>query len=319
MSHSKGRVPTIKENPNFIGTTLSGKFDYNKEELVEGVGLASNFLPKLGSVAGTAVAPATVLTSAIGGQMAADREEAIAERKLGLKLRAMHGARAVKEKLHDWRGRWKEGAVSATTGLAGTAATIGLATAAFGGPPGWIAGLLIAGAGGIAGGYVGSKAYRQVVGQSQDVIAITGKIREAWKNNEQIPEEVIFAALAAKLPGKDGKLAGDLLKQKTGTRYFHEALEQGKIEELGELMNNKKLKQAIRWHSNMPPDISDLNRSVVSQYAELINRRQMDPNRLLRSFSQSTLNLMPPLGSSLDMGKPPFTPAMPNISNQLVR
>lgn len=245
--------------------------------------MGSNLIPRLGG-------PLGVGLSALGSDLEAEREEKQIARKFGTRhLGSMQYIPAMRAKLGELRSRWKEGAVTAGTGLAGTMVAMGVAGAALG-PIAWIPSLVIGGAGAIAGGYAGSKAYRRLAGQIQDTVAIVSQIREAQKNDEAIPEEVVFAALASKLRGKDAKEAGALLYQKTGTRYFHEAVEQGKLEGLAEMMKDpdmqrRGIERKLRRLTNMPMDLSNINKSVVTQYAEYLNSGRMDAKYLLRQFS----------------------------------
>lgn len=270
--------------------------------------MGSNLIPKLGG-------PLGVGLTALGSDIEAEREERGIARKLGTRhLDSMQYMPAVKSKLGELRGRWKEGAVSASAGIAGSMAAMGAAGLLFTGPIGWVPGLLIGGAGAIAGGYAGNKTYKKITGRIQDTLAIAVTISDTLKKGEQVPEEVVFAALASKLRGREGKEASAMLYEKTGSRYFQDAVEQGKMDALREMMQSPRMERMLRRRSNMPLDMSDMSKSVVTQYAEYLNSGRMGVKALLKSFSP--LDVRPEVQhyvpQSAAYASPSVTPSMQN-------
>lgn len=277
--HRKDNNKDAAQEPNFIRRTAAGDItNYTKEEVVDGLNMASNLLPKVGG-------PLSIGLSAASAEYAGQREERTIEKALHTRrLESMRFVPAVKEKLGDLRGRWKGGAIAASASLAGTLMAVGAAAALLGGPPGWIAGLVIGGAGAIVGGYAGGKAYRYFTGQIQDTVGIVARIGQAQSKGEGVPEEVVFAALASNLRGKDAKYAQQLLREKAHTRYFHEAVADGKIEELAEVMRDERMQRILRQQTGMPMDLSDMNKSVTAQYADYINSGRMQARQLLKPY-----------------------------------
>ena len=302
---------SLEDGPNFIGKTMSGKItQYNGEDMVDGLNMVTNFVPKVGNGIGIGFSVAS-------SELAAQREERNIKRRLGLSnLSSASYLPAVKEKLSDLRSRWKEGAASATGGLGGALGAGALATAIMGGPPGMIAGLIVGGAGGIAGGWGGSKIYKAIAGRGQDPIAIISQITDARAQKQDVPEEVVFAALAANLRGKAGQDAAQKLRKAAGTRYFDDAVNDGKLDALKELMQDQQILRDIRTQTSMRRDITDLSKSVVTQFAELINSDQLSAPRLLRRYSPLLLKRQPMRQESMMADDAPGYPSsLPNLGS----
>ena len=140
-------------------------------------------------------------------------------------------------------------------------------------------------AGALAGGYVGSSIYNAIcVKQEQDPVIINMQICKMREAGEYIPPEIVFAALAANLPNKDGKMVDKVCSKLTGTKLFTEALSNpDNIPKLGAMMNNQTIDNAIRAQTGMVCDPQNPYKTVAEQYAELINSGQMKPQNLFNT------------------------------------
>ena len=99
---------------------------------------------------------------------------------------------------------------------------------------------------------------------------------------QAVPPELVFAALAASLTGKEGKRVDKLLKRYTGTTLFTEALADEKnFPKLAAMMNDRGVRNAIRAKTNLPRDFQNPAMSVSEQYAQAINAGVLDPALLL--------------------------------------
>ncbi len=138
-------------------------------------------------------------------------------------------------------------------------------------------------AGAMAGGWATGSFHDSVVKDHfQDPVAITIQAVKMQATGEHVPTEVVFAALAANLQGKDAERVDKLLERFTGTKIFAEALsDPNNISKLQAMMNDPIIADAIRAQTGMIPDPKNPMKTVAEQYSELINNGHMAAKNLL--------------------------------------
>jgi len=179
------------------------------------------------------------------------------------------------------------GAAASTTGaflgMTAGSAIAGSATLLswLGGPVTGLPTTLLLG-GSIVGGLGAGYAYNKVKSKDQDSVELVAQIYEA-QGKTPVQAGKVFAALAAKMPGKAGKDMANDLKKLTKTRYFTEAVAEQKFEALNQLMH--KYDREIRLANGMPIDRNNPNKTVSEQFAELINTGRLDARELVLNRS----------------------------------
>jgi len=254
---------------------------------------ASNFVPG-GKVAQGAVDAGL---AAVQGDIEASKEQQRME-DAGMSLQSNSAKwnpriRGHVEKLQNrWKSRAGEAVVTGAGTIAGGAA--GVATmGAIGGSIGTFAipipivgttiGTAVGSiAGGALGGFATSKAYNVIAPRDeQDEVDLTLKIVDAQKQGQGVPPEVLFAQWAAQQHGTmDAKLKADL-KARTGLTNFNDAVEQGKMAELGSMMRNIEYDNAMRGYMGILPDSKDPGRTTADQLAEWVNTGMVQGKDLL--------------------------------------
>lgn len=189
------------------------------------------------------------------------------------------------EKEVDWLNLAGQGAASIGGAAAGAIAGTALGGAALAFPPLAPVAFGFMPVGTIVGGYAGGSIYNAIcVKQEQDPIIINMQICKMREAGEYIPPEVVFAALAANLREKDGKMVDKTCNKLMGTKLFTEALSNpDNMPKLGAMMNNPTIDNAIRAQTGMVCDPQNPYKTVAEQYAELINSGQMKPQNLFNT------------------------------------
>jgi hypothetical protein len=183
---------------------------------------------------------------------------------------------AIKHKMKDLDERWQGAVLSSGLSIACGAAA-GAMVGVFTPLP--FALLLGSLAGGIGGNYLYDDVLKK---QAQDPLVINEQIVKMQASGQAVPEEMVFAALAANVSGKAGAIIDKKLKQYTGTEYFTEALgKPEKIAKLTALMNNPAIDDIIRTQTQMPFDPQNHHKPVAVQYTELLNSGRLDARELL--------------------------------------
>ncbi len=205
----------------------------------------------------------------------AERERRALRNEFGVEGSLKHtGSQALREMDSKIDGRMThevgDTVASISGGMAGTAAATAAAAALLTGPVGWMTGMLISGAGGLAGGILTHTIYEKATERADpDALVIE---RGLEKRGGPIQAEEAFAVLAANIPtNSGGKELRDALEAETGTRSFSQALKQGKIEAIQKLMHDDKyafLDTIIAAATDMG---SVPGLSVAERYAGLIN------------------------------------------------
>ncbi|MEQ1789523.1 MAG: hypothetical protein ABL857_03670, partial [Rickettsiales bacterium] len=240
---------------------------------------------QIGTMALGAVGKAVPLVGAINtglagviGDVDADKERAKISQYFKVKDIAQLKRRspAFRKKAKELDERWQGSAGGTAASVAGGAAVGALLMGII--PGGFIVGSI---AGGFGGSYLYDKAF---VKQAQDPVVINMQIGKMHEAGEYISPEVVFAALASNLSEKSGKMTDKLLKRRTGTKLFAEALADPKnMPKLAALMNDTRIDDAIRAQTGMTRDSQNPLKTVSEQYAELINSGQMKPEYMLKT------------------------------------
>lgn len=134
-------------------------------------------------------------------------------------------------------------------------------------------------AGGFAGNYIYDNAIKE---QKQDPIVINQQIIQMRAAGKEVPAEVVFACLAANISGEAGKKIDGICERYTGEKIYTAVLEdQKKIAKLAAMMNNQTVDDMLRAKYQIPLDPQNPNKTVVEQYAELLNSGKLEPQNLL--------------------------------------
>lgn len=183
---------------------------------------------------------------------------------------------ALRQKVKDLDSRWFDATMGTGVSIAGGAG--GGALIGFFIP---IPGATIAGS--LLGGYLANKTYSGMIeNMAQDPLIINMQIAKMQEAGEAVPPEVVFAALAANLSGKEGKRASRMLERHTGTKYFAEALaDPDNIPKLRTMMNDPVLDDAIRAQTGMIYEGNNPYKTVGEQYADLMNSGHMQAKNML--------------------------------------
>jgi hypothetical protein len=254
--------------------------------------------------------------SGIAGHAEATRDYSRISQRFGNVKQLSRSSPAFKRALSRIDDRWKdsmiETGVQVGGGILGGAALgalIGMPIPLIGAPIGFVIGSIV-------GGMIANNIYQNTWAQQvQDPIAINEQICKMREAGEEVPKELVFAALAANLSGKDGRRVDKLLKRHTGTTLFSEALaKETNIDRIGVIMNDPVVRNAIRVQTLCPRDTADPAKSVAEQYAEMINSGQMDPRDLLipgggilgasaPSVIKDQMNVQVPMTPQVNMGQ----------------
>lgn len=216
------------------------------------------------------------------GEMQAQKDARKISRSIGDLNRLARANGTYRRKKRELDDRWKEGMMEAGVSAAGGAAGGAAVGALIGTSLGPIGTLVGFGVGSIAGGFGASKIYNTAcVKQAQDPVTIQMQICKMRAAGQEVPKEIVFAALAADLSGKAGKKADKVLKRYTGTKLYTEALQlPDGMQKLSALMNDQPTRTSIRAATKLPRDLNDPMKSTVTQYAELINSGALDPAKM---------------------------------------
>lgn len=311
-------MPTHDEKPIDQRTTLEklSKGDVGAFDAGDVAGAAGTTIGVVAPVLGKVVPGADGLAAAFTGisdHVAGSKEIAAISRRFG-NTRRLRSPK-VRAQLRHIEDRW-QGSVMESLASWGGGAAVGAAAAAFIASPTFIGVPIAAIAGSIVGGFGGSYLYRKAcTTQAQDPLTINEQICKMRDAGEVVPKELIAAALAANLSGKDGKYADKALKRLTGTKIFSEALGNEKnIPKLAAMMNDQRLRTSIRAATALPRDPMSPEKSTVDQYYELINSGALDPAKMLNksdvllAFQQ--LNAQKMSAQQQPAAEVPMTPAI---------
>jgi hypothetical protein len=247
---------------------------------VDNVNIAQGAAMAAGAL-GTHILPISIATTALSGAgdaLSAEEEK----KKLALQFcksstRITLQNPAVKHKLKDLDDRWQGTMLSSIVSM-GCGAAAGAAVCTFIPiiPFGFMVGSI---AGGVGGGYFYDNVCKK---QAQDPVVINQQIIQMREAGQEVPAEVLFAALAANCSGKAGEKIDKICKQYTGKELFTEALADPKnMEKLTAMMNVPTVDNIIRGQTHMPPDEQNPSKTVAVQYAELLNSGKLEPQALL--------------------------------------
>lgn len=234
---------------------------------------------KITSVAGKipSIGAGTIaLSGIVGNTLAKEELERIAHYFGEGELRQLENNPIYRDEINRTKGRWYEDMKEATVSLLGS----------LGG--GALAGIftlnpIIALAGAIGGGYAANGLYNAAFSENlQNPVAIAMQAARMQSLKEEVPAEVVFAALAANLKGPQGERAANLLEKLTGTKSFLEALGDPKnLEKLRAMMHDPETNNIIAAQTGMIPDPMNINKPVAEQYAELINSGKLQASKML--------------------------------------
>ncbi len=233
-------------------------------------------------VVGTAV-DATISGVRVGEESA--KEQAL----LGVNLEHEAGrSRIAREMLNERDAKVTDAigkaAVSGAVGLGAGAAALALA-----GPVGWLAAAAIGIGATVAGSIGGSKAYDALLKtETKDTQALLAKIAFAQSQGVAVPVEAVGAALLSTIPEAERKAIENQLERKTGTRSFHQALQDGEYQAIRDLM--VEYDTYIRTQTDVKPDSKNAMMTVAEQLTPVINSGQLQAGALI--FDKDNLPIL---------------------------
>lgn len=270
-----------------VGKVTSGKIDrITPGDVAEGASMGAGFLLH---------GPLQAVTVPIDAYVADEHagfEQAKIEKKLGISFKqGTRESSAFRRKFSELKERKWEAVVSGTGALAGMATTTAIAGAILAGPPGWLTGLAIGGAGAIGGGFAGSKLYRAAFGQPDTLaLNLVSDIQAVWDRRQAVDEGSVAAALIANLPDYNERVVNRIVDGWGSYEVLRDAKERGNVKAVGDF---RAVSDIINAHYE-PVDITIVQRmpqlegmTIPEQYAAMLNERIIKPKALLSPSSRT--------------------------------
>jgi hypothetical protein len=298
----------LEQEPGPINTVVNvatGRWADIQATGIADVGeMVTNFVPGMFSnTAGVAI-------STMGAVWRKEDKLLKLRQALEIDLQAERGSsRAIRQELDEIdkeRDHRISGGVASTIG-----ASIGMAAVSVLMPVAGIPGLLLGLGGAAAGGMGGSMLHdKLLVEETEQRLELLTRVRMAYLQAQDtgvasdVPDAVVFAAMASTVTDEgDRRRLAEMLKKKTGTKFFNQAIaDPENLAKLEEMMHDPAVQRILQKSDKVFQLDCEHPEKVIERIAKQINAGRIDPTDMLfKDDDRLTLAL---LGAEAGMGHP---------------